>query len=81
MGTQDISMPIPLALPFTRRCFSLQNGKDSIPLTITLIEKDNVYYLSVFMDTSPTIVINNNTNVKFIVAQTTASGNSNVLKF
>jgi len=41
MGTQDISMPIPLALPFTRRCFSLQNGKDSIPLTITLIEKDN----------------------------------------
>ncbi|KAM8707006.1 hypothetical protein ACLKA7_011160 [Drosophila subpalustris] len=77
-GTQDISMPVPLALPFTRRCFSLQDGKDSIPLTITLIEKDNVYYLNVFRDTAPTIVINNNTNVKFIVAQTTASGNSNV---
>lgn len=77
-GTQDISMPVPLTMPFTRRCFSVQNGRDSIPLTITLIEKDNVYYLNVFRDTAPTIVINNNTNVKFIVAQTTASGNSNV---
>lgn len=44
----------------------------------TLIEKDNVYYLNVFTDSAPAIIINNNTNVKFIVAQTSASGNSNV---
>ncbi|XP_034117971.1 intermembrane lipid transfer protein VPS13B isoform X1 [Drosophila albomicans] len=77
-NTQHISIPVPLAMPFTRRCFSVQNGKESIPLTITFIEKDNIYYLNVFRDTAPTIVISNNTNVKFIVAQTTASGNSNV---
>lgn len=77
-GSQDVSIPIPLAMPFTRRCFSLQNGAESIPVMITLIEKDNVYYLNVFRDTAPAIMITNNTNVKFIVAQTSASGNSNV---
>ncbi|KAH8311151.1 hypothetical protein KR044_004588 [Drosophila immigrans] len=77
-NTQHISIPVPLAMPFTRRCFSVQNGKESIPLTITFIEKDNIYYLNVFRDTAPSIVISNHTNVKFIVAQTTASGNSNV---
>lgn len=77
-GSLDVSIPIPLAMPFTRRCFSVQNGAESIPLMITLIEKDNVYYLNVFRDTAPAIMINNNTNVKFIVAQTSASGNSNV---
>ncbi|XP_030371450.1 vacuolar protein sorting-associated protein 13B isoform X2 [Scaptodrosophila lebanonensis] len=77
-GNWDISIPIPLAIPFARRCFSLQDGKESIPLVVTLIEKDNVYYLNVFRDTAPAIIISNHTNVKFIVAQTTASGNSNV---
>jgi len=77
-GNREISIPIPLAIPFTRRCFSLQAGHESIPLMITLIEKDNVHYLGVFRDTSPAIVISNNTNVKFIVAQTSASENSNV---
>ncbi|KAH8359232.1 hypothetical protein KR093_005309 [Drosophila rubida] len=76
--SEHFSMPVLLSMPFTRRCFSLQNGKESIPLTISFIEKDNIYYLNVFHDTAPTILINNNTNVKFIVAQTTASGNSNV---
>ncbi|XP_064550817.1 intermembrane lipid transfer protein VPS13B isoform X2 [Drosophila montana] len=77
-GKEDISIPIPLTLPFTRRCFNLQDGADSIPLMISLIEKDNVHYLNVFRDTSPALIISNNTNVKLIVAQTSASGNSNV---
>ncbi|XP_030558700.1 vacuolar protein sorting-associated protein 13B isoform X2 [Drosophila novamexicana] len=77
-GKQDICIPVPLTLPFTRRCFNLQDGSDSIPLMISLIEKDNVYYLNVFRDTSPALIINNNTNVKLVVAQTSASGNSNV---
>ncbi|XP_017041700.1 vacuolar protein sorting-associated protein 13B isoform X2 [Drosophila ficusphila] len=77
-GNREISIPIPLAIPFTRRCFSLQAGHESIPLMITLIEKENVHYLNVFRDTAPAIVISNNTNVKFIVAQTSASENSNV---
>ncbi|KAH8362480.1 hypothetical protein KR200_005474 [Drosophila serrata] len=77
-GHWDISIPIPLAIPFTRRCFSLQAGRESIPLMITLIEKDNVHYLNVFRDTAPAIIISNNTNIKFIVAQTSASENSNV---
>ncbi|KAH8278838.1 hypothetical protein KR018_010220 [Drosophila ironensis] len=77
-GHQDVSIPIPLTIPFTRRCFSLQAGLESIPLMITLIEKDNVLYLNVFRDRAPAIIIANNTNVKFIVAQTSASGNSNV---
>ncbi|XP_017076320.2 vacuolar protein sorting-associated protein 13B [Drosophila eugracilis] len=77
-GDREVSIPIPLAIPFTRRCFSLQAGHESIPLMITLIEKDNVHYLNVFRDTAPAIVISNNTNVKFIVAQTSASENSNV---
>ncbi|XP_023169164.2 vacuolar protein sorting-associated protein 13B isoform X2 [Drosophila hydei] len=77
-GKERTSIPIPLTMPFTRRCFNIQDGKDSIPLMSTLIEKDNVYYLNVFTDSAPAIIINNNTNVKFIVAQTSASGNSNV---
>ncbi|XP_032596259.1 vacuolar protein sorting-associated protein 13B isoform X2 [Drosophila grimshawi] len=77
-GNQDISIPIPLSLPFTRRCFSLQDGATSVPLMITLIEKDNVYYLNVFRDTAPAIIISNNTSLRFVVAQTSASGNSNV---
>ncbi|KAH8342100.1 hypothetical protein KR059_012058 [Drosophila kikkawai] len=77
-GHRDISIPIPLAIPFARRCFSLQAGRESIPLMITLIEKDNVLYLNVFRDTAPAIIISNNTNIKFIVAQTSASENSNV---
>ncbi|XP_022217026.2 LOW QUALITY PROTEIN: vacuolar protein sorting-associated protein 13B [Drosophila obscura] len=77
-GGRDISIPIPLAIPFTRRCFSLQTGRESVPFMITLIEKDNVHYLSIFRDTAPALIISNSTNVKFIVAQTSASGNSNV---
>ncbi|KAH8293565.1 hypothetical protein KR054_001628 [Drosophila jambulina] len=77
-GHCNVSIPIPLAIPFTRRCFSLQAGRESIPLMITLIEKDNVHYLNVFRDTAPAIIISNNTNIKFIVAQTSASENSNV---
>ncbi|XP_039493419.1 vacuolar protein sorting-associated protein 13B isoform X3 [Drosophila santomea] len=77
-GNREISIPIPLAIPFTRRCFSLQAGHESIPLMITLIEKDNIHYLNVFRDTAPAIAISNNTNVKFIVAQTSASEHSNV---
>ncbi|KAH8383835.1 hypothetical protein KR009_010773 [Drosophila setifemur] len=77
-GNRDISIPIPLAIPFTRRCFSLQAGPESIPLMITLIEKDNIHYLNVFRDKAPAVIVSNNTNVKFIVAQTSASGNSNV---
>ncbi|XP_017859321.1 PREDICTED: vacuolar protein sorting-associated protein 13B isoform X2 [Drosophila arizonae] len=77
-GGEKTSIPIPLTMPFTRRCFNIQDGSDSIPLMSTLIEKDNVYYLNVFRDSSPAIIINNNTNVRFIVAQTSASGNSNV---
>ncbi|XP_017140957.1 vacuolar protein sorting-associated protein 13B isoform X2 [Drosophila miranda] len=77
-GSRDISIPIPLAIPFTRRCFSLQSGRESVPFMITLIEKDNVHYLNIFRDTAPALIISNSTNVKFIVAQTSASGNSNV---
>ncbi|XP_023036340.1 vacuolar protein sorting-associated protein 13B isoform X1 [Drosophila willistoni] len=77
-GCWDVSIPISLAMPITRRCFSLQSGSESIPLMITLIEKDNVYYLNVYQDTAPAIILTNNTNIKFIVAQTSASGNSNV---
>ncbi|XP_034127951.1 vacuolar protein sorting-associated protein 13B isoform X2 [Drosophila guanche] len=77
-GSRDVSIPIPLAIPFTRRCFSLQSGRDSVPFMITLIEKDNVHYLNIFRDTAPALIISNSTNVKFIVAQTSASGNSNV---
>ncbi|XP_044314696.1 vacuolar protein sorting-associated protein 13B isoform X2 [Drosophila rhopaloa] len=77
-GNREISIPIPLSIPFTRRCFSLQAGHESIPLMITLVEKDNVHYLNIFRDTAPAIVVSNNTNVKFIVAQTSASENSNV---
>ncbi|XP_017091950.2 intermembrane lipid transfer protein VPS13B isoform X1 [Drosophila bipectinata] len=77
-GHRDVSIPIPLSIPFTRRCFSLQAGPESIPLMITLIEKDGIHYLNVFHDKAPAIIISNSTNVKFIVAQTSASGNSNV---
>ncbi|XP_054747188.1 intermembrane lipid transfer protein VPS13B isoform X1 [Anastrepha obliqua] len=74
----DLSIPIALSIPFTRRCFALQNGEDSLPLVVTLIEKDRIYYLNIFEDNSPALLVTNQTDVQFIIAQTSASENSKV---
>ena len=74
----DISIPIPLALPFTRKCLSIQNGKESLALMVSLIEHENVYYLTIFEDIAPAILINNQTDCPFIIAQTAAGENCKV---
>ncbi|XP_028899829.2 intermembrane lipid transfer protein VPS13B isoform X2 [Zeugodacus cucurbitae] len=75
---EDFSIPIPLSIPFTRRSFALQNGEESLPLVATLIEKDRIYYFNVFEDNSPALLVTNQTDVSFIIAQTSASENSKV---
>ncbi|XP_069969328.1 intermembrane lipid transfer protein VPS13B isoform X2 [Bactrocera oleae] len=72
------SIPIPLSIPFTRRSFGLQNGEESLPLVATLIENDRIYYLNIFEDISPALLVTNQTDVPFIIAQTSASENSKV---
>ncbi|XP_037953413.1 vacuolar protein sorting-associated protein 13B isoform X2 [Teleopsis dalmanni] len=74
----EISIPIPLSMPFTRRCLSIQNESDSLPFVVTLIEKNGIHYLNVFDDISPSILFNNQTDIVFVVAQTKASENSKV---
>uniref|UniRef100_W8BHK3 Vacuolar protein sorting-associated protein 13B n=2 Tax=Ceratitis capitata TaxID=7213 RepID=W8BHK3_CERCA len=76
--SNDFSIPIPLSIPFTRRTFALQNGGNSVPLVATLIEKDRIYYLNIFEDTNPALLVANQTDVAFIIAQTSASENSKV---
>uniref|UniRef100_A0A034VE87 Vacuolar protein sorting-associated protein 13B n=1 Tax=Bactrocera dorsalis TaxID=27457 RepID=A0A034VE87_BACDO len=74
----DFTIPIPLSIPFTRRSFAIQNGEESLPLVATLIEKDRIYYLNIFEDNSPALLVTNQTDVPFIIAQTSASENSKV---
>ncbi|XP_073817283.1 vacuolar protein sorting 13B isoform X2 [Musca autumnalis] len=74
----DISIPIPLALPFNRKCISIQNGHESLALMVSLIEHDGLYYLCIMEDLSPAVLVNNQTDCAFIVAQTNASENSKV---
>lgn len=74
----DISIPIPLTLPFNRKCFSIQNGKESIALMVSLIEHDHVYYLTIFEDVAPALLISNQTDCPFIIAQTNAGENNKV---
>ncbi|XP_046806664.1 vacuolar protein sorting-associated protein 13B [Lucilia cuprina] len=74
----EISIPIPLTLPFNRKCFSIQNGRESIALMVSLIEHDQVYYLTIFEDVAPAVLLNNQTDCPFIIAQTNAGENSKV---
>ncbi|KAM7361700.1 vacuolar protein sorting 13B isoform 2-T2 [Cochliomyia hominivorax] len=74
----DISIPIPLTLPFNRKCFSIQNGKESLALMVSLIEHEHVYYLTIFEDIAPALLINNQTDCPFIIGQTNAGENSKV---
>ncbi|XP_058985596.1 intermembrane lipid transfer protein VPS13B-like [Musca domestica] len=74
----DISIPIPLALPFNRKCVSVQRGNESFALMVSLIEHEGLYYLSITEDPSPAVLVNNQTDCAFIVAQTNASENSKV---
>lgn len=74
----EISIPIPLTLPFNRKCLSLQNGRESIALMASLIEHDHVYYLTIFEDVAPAVLINNQTDCPFMIAQTKAAENSKV---
>lgn len=74
----DISIPIPLTLPFNRKCLSLQNGRESIALMVSLIEHEHIFYLNIFDDVSPAILINNQTDCPFLIAQTSAGENSKV---
>lgn len=69
-------MPIPLSQAFNRLCISIQNGNTSIPLVCTLIEKKGIFYLNVFHDVAPAIMLYNQTDIDLVVAQTSASENS-----
>ncbi|XP_059217881.1 intermembrane lipid transfer protein VPS13B isoform X1 [Stomoxys calcitrans] len=66
----EISMPIPLTLPFHRKSISIQNGRESIALMVSLIEHGHIYYLTINEDISPAVLVNNQTDCGFIVAQT-----------
>ncbi|XP_055922999.1 intermembrane lipid transfer protein VPS13B [Eupeodes corollae] len=74
----DVSIPVALMHPFNRKCFSIQDNESSIPFSASLIEKNGQYFLSIFEDTSPMILINNQTDLPLIVGQTTSSENSKV---
>ncbi|XP_075147258.1 vacuolar protein sorting 13B isoform X1 [Haematobia irritans] len=74
----EVSMPISLALPFHRKSLSIQNGRESIALMVSLIEHEYVYYLTISEDVSPAVLINNQTDCGFIVAQTNAAENAKV---
>ncbi|XP_061387162.1 intermembrane lipid transfer protein VPS13B [Musca vetustissima] len=74
----EVSIPIPLALPFNRKCISVQRGNESYALVVSLIEHDGLYYLCITEDLSPAVLVNNQTDCAFIVAQTNASENSKV---
>ncbi len=47
-------------------------------MVATLIENDRIYYLNIFEDISPALLVTNQTDVPFIIAQTSASENSKV---
>lgn len=76
--TSSISMPIALALPFHRKSISIQDGKESVALMVSLIEHENIYYLTITEDVSPAVLVNNQTDCAFVVAQTNAPENSKV---
>ncbi|KAL9894530.1 vacuolar protein sorting 13B [Glossina fuscipes fuscipes] len=77
--TSELSMPIPLHAAIKRHCFSLHNGNESIPLVVTLIVKNNIYYLCLMEDTCPALLIRNEVECSFLVAQTTSTESSTVI--
>ncbi|XP_055848221.1 intermembrane lipid transfer protein VPS13B isoform X2 [Episyrphus balteatus] len=74
----DVSIPITLMHPFNRKCFSVQQNESSVPLSASLIEKSGQFFLNIFDDTSPMILLNNQTDLPLLIGQTTSSENSKV---
>lgn len=76
----SISQPIPLEMPFKRRCISImERNSNPVPLALMLVEHENIYYLSIMKDNSPAIHIVNETSCEFAIAETPSPEGSAVL--
>uniref|UniRef100_A0A1A9WB28 VPS13_C domain-containing protein n=1 Tax=Glossina brevipalpis TaxID=37001 RepID=A0A1A9WB28_9MUSC len=75
----ELSMPIALHTAIKRRCFSLCDGNESIPLVVTLIVKKSIYYLCLMEDTCPALLIRNETDCSFLIAQTVSTESSPII--